>query len=474
MKPGWWLAAAAGAAAALALALPGGALALPIYWDAAAVYAPGARWLADHGFDVRPGAFPADLSKGHPALFFVVVGAAFRAFGATPLVGHAVAAAASAATLVFTVAVGAQLGSALAGALAAALLVSSPLYLSMSAQVIPELTVAALVMAALYFHLRGRMYIVAALGVAMVLCKETALAFPLALGGLAALEALRQRRLPAPRALLPAVAPVAALGAFFAWQRAAEGWFIMPSQADLVVPHVQWSSVVDLLGSLATHHGRGLALGAAAAGLVVLARRRALPWATPGGRALHVAGGLFALAFLVFFARALWLRRYALAAHPPFCLMLTLPIALGARALVADRRLGAALACAPVVAAAAVGLGARWDGREVASGEDTLRYAEVIRERRALYAALQGDPYVVTAWPMDDELREPWLGWVPRPFRARSLDGHRRRGGPPPDAVIVLGGCCQDGALRGLARGAGLGLRVRRERDGIVHELWAR
>ena len=47
------------------LALLTAPLSTPYWWDDGAVYAPGAKWLADHGFDARPGVFPSDLSRGH-------------------------------------------------------------------------------------------------------------------------------------------------------------------------------------------------------------------------------------------------------------------------------------------------------------------------------------------------------------------------------------------------------------------------
>ncbi|MFT5359491.1 MAG: 4-amino-4-deoxy-L-arabinose transferase-like glycosyltransferase, partial [Polyangiales bacterium] len=69
------------------LVRPGG-FDLPFFWDEADVYVPGSRWVAEHGLNVTPGVFPDDYSRGHPPLLYLLAGAAFVAFGATPTVAH--------------------------------------------------------------------------------------------------------------------------------------------------------------------------------------------------------------------------------------------------------------------------------------------------------------------------------------------------------------------------------------------------
>ena len=57
---------------AWAMVVRPGALSLPYFWDEADVYAPGARWLADHDLNPTPGHFPDDWSRGHPPLLYLI------------------------------------------------------------------------------------------------------------------------------------------------------------------------------------------------------------------------------------------------------------------------------------------------------------------------------------------------------------------------------------------------------------------
>jgi hypothetical protein len=460
---------------------------LPAYWDAAAVYAPGAKWLLDHGFDARPGVFPADLGRGHPSLYYLVLAGAFRVFGASPVVGQLGSCLASVATLVLVIATGARLGSLLAGVLAALLLLGSPLYLSMSVQMLPELPMTALTMGCLLAYLHGRMWIVAGCGCVLVLFKETGIAGPLAIGGALLHETLRQgnlgARLPA---LALAAAPAVALGGFFLWQLHGEGWIVMPYHQELFHDRIfRLENTWECVASMTASDGRSIALAAAALG--------GIAWLVRGGRAEPIAVGvrgagtsdlgrfflaasLLALAFIGFFSKMFWLRRYGLPAHPGICLMITLLLAKGAEAVLPGIR-GALLAAAPVLAALVVGLSARGSGTEVASGETTFRYTQLVAGRRAIYGELErlgGDPFVLTAWPMEDELRSPWLGWVSRPFRVLSLEGRRRRGSaaPRPDAIVIQSGCCSEAELRAEAARRGMRLAYRVEVAGAPVELW--
>src|SRR3954471_8453846 len=81
-------------------------LATPYWWDAGAVYAPGAKWLLEDGFDARPGVFPEDLSRGHSPLYYLILAGAYRVAGAGPVAGHAVAFAFAWLSVVATYALG--------------------------------------------------------------------------------------------------------------------------------------------------------------------------------------------------------------------------------------------------------------------------------------------------------------------------------------------------------------------------------
>lgn len=469
------------ALAALVALRPCG-LGVPFWWDAGAVYAPGARWLMDHGFAARPGVFPSDLSRGHTHLFYLVTAAAFRLFGATPTVGHGLVLAFSSAALALTYALGARLFSRPVGALAAALLAVSPLYLTMSSETLPEVPITALTVASLYAFARGRVRESAAWGCALVLFKETGVASPLAIAGAILLHALRTRSL---RARLPdllwASLPVAVLGAFFLWQKAVEGWFVLPYHADLFRErHSLGEQFVRVARSIFTVDGRVWVTVSALA--VALWRRvRGAPlFDTPPPSdeterpTVLTALGLVTLANLGFFTKMFFLERYALPAHPGVLIViaaLLCPSALRARELV---RL------APALVTLALALRSREAGTGYASGELTFRYLHAVRAHQALFRHLDAQPrapVILSEWPMTDELRHPFLGWVSRPYRVVSLSwyrthGHDARDGGPIEAIVAYDAIDSYAALRAEAQRRGLRLARRETVRGATIELY--
>src|SRR5215468_307049 len=99
-----------------ALALLVAPLSTPYWWDAGAVYAPGGKWLLDHGFDARPQIFPDDLSRGHVPLYYLLLAGAFRLAGPGPWAGHALAFGFAWVAAVATYALGRELYGRAAGA----------------------------------------------------------------------------------------------------------------------------------------------------------------------------------------------------------------------------------------------------------------------------------------------------------------------------------------------------------------------
>ncbi len=451
--------------AALWLVVPAAARTAPLYWDAAAVYGPGAKWL--------------------PPLYYLWVAAWMRAVGARPVLGPALSLLAAALALLGTCQFGSRLGRPRAGAMAAVLLLASPLFASMSTQLLPELTMTALATLCLVTYADERIYLCALSGVLLVLCKETGLAIPLGIAGAECLRAWRVRRLsPGRVAFFVGGAAIVALGAFFAWQRAREGWIVLPYHQGLFAERALTAGhAVEVASSIGWLDGRWLAAGLA---LVCAMRSVATgtgPWREPRTARVMLAAGLGAAAFIGFFAKMFWLRRYALPAHPGVCVVIALVLdEAGGRWL--GGRAGALAPAAVVAAAAALGLRELHAGTEVASGEATFRWLDVVATRKDAYRALDrwrgaGAPFVLTAWPMEDELREPWLGWTEQAVDARSIDGWQRRLSShapgtraAPDAVVLQVGCCDEARLRASTRG--LRRLAAPEVRGARAEVWVR
>jgi hypothetical protein len=450
-------------------------LATPYWWDAGAVYAPGAKWLLEHGFDARPGVFPTDFSRGHAPLFFLVVAGAFRLLGASPVAGHALALGFGWMALLYTYALGRELGGAWAGVIAAALLLTAPLFLTMSSETLPEVALTALTAAAFHALAQERLAECALWGTLLVLVKETGVACPLAIAGALALHALRSgSHREGARRTAVALVPVVVLAAFFLYQKRAQGWFVLPYHAGLFrAEHPLGEQLVRVVVSIFVVDGRAVAV--LGAGVLWALRRELLRARLQRHGVLLLALGLHVLANLVFFTKMFFLERYALPVHVDAVVVLATLLA----PLPGPMRSLAAMVPGLATAALAIGVAlARRDaGQDMASGETTFRYLHAVRAHQELYRTLEaegGDPVVLTDWPITDELRDPFLGWVTHPFRAvdvGSYYGHGTREGPV-DRVVTVPGLSSHERLVRVATELGLHLRERASEGPASIELW--
>jgi len=491
---------------AWALLVRPGPLSLPYFWDEADVYAPGAKWLADHDLDPTPGHFPDDWSRGHPQLLYVLAAFAFRLFGPGPAVGHALIVPFTALAIAATYVLGAeragvhhgepraphaqqgnagalhaQRGARIVGAGAALLIATSPLFMSMGAFLLPEMPLTALTALALVFTARGQLVAAAAVGVALVALKETGVGPPIAIAGGLALEALRAR---APRAALRSVAialtPVLALIVFFIWQRLTAGYFVFPHHQHLFTDRpFGLANAVTVFPSMFLWDGRWIVTTAALIAAVALIVRRDWP-ASLRPDATNLAILLLLLGNAVFFAKMFWLERYALPVHPGLCALMVVALVEAARLLptrLLPTRLQLLAAAAPCAVAATLGLSALREPGEAA--EHSFAFADIVESHRQAYARIAqldvDDPIVVTTWPLTTELREPWLGFVETPVRSLHPDLLDQHANTRPDVVLVDEGSHERDRLRALARQYGLRLRSTVQRGSAPRlELWSR
>lgn len=462
------IAIALGAATVWALVVRPGPLSLPYFWDEADVYAPGAKWLADHDLDPTPGHFPDDWSRGHPPLLYVVAALAFRLLGPGPAIGHALIVPFTALALALTYALAAERAGRVAGVIAAVALACSPLFMTMGAFLLPEMPMTALTVLALWCCSRRAWMGAAACGVALVWTKETGVGVPIAIACGVAAEAWRSGRLrDEGRAIAISLAPVLALIAFFAWQRATAGYFVFPHHAGLLDARpFGIENLVTVFPSVLAWHGRIALVIVALLCAIGLARARAWP-AALAPDATTIAIVVLFLGNALFFAKMFWLERYALPVHPGVAVLIGCAIA---SYLQRVPRLRWPVAIA-VAAAGALGLASL---RAPSSApEHTFAFAaHVERDRDAIQRiAGEGDPLVITTWPLTTELREPWLGYAPRPLRSL----HPDHVGPEHtiDRVLIDHGSRRREPLRELARARGMRERWAIERDGAPRlELW--
>lgn len=406
---------ALGAAIAWVALVRPGPLDLPYWWDEADVYVPGSKWVAENGLTVTPGVFPDDYSRGHPVLLYFVAGAAFRAFGPGPATGHLVVLPFTVFALFFTYLLGARLVGRRVGFGAMSLMAATPLFMSMGNMLLPEMPLTALAVASLAFYARRQLLAAIVCGVLAVWIKETGVFAAAALTGALLFEGWRTR-VWRWRAIAASTIPVWALVGFFVWQKVHAGYFVFPHHANLFADRpLEWANVLTVWPSLVEWHGRWIA--AAAAGLALamgarLGRDREEVRQRVRRESTMVAIGLLVLANAVFFTKMFWLERYALPAHPGLLVVIA-GVLLGAAGTRARRRVQ--LGAATIAVTFGIGVASLWAETEPDAEEHTFAYADAIATHRQAFEALPDEGAILTPWPMQIELRYPYLGYVDAP-----------------------------------------------------------
>lgn len=437
-----WLVAIAIAAVWVAVIRPG-PLSLPYFWDEADVYVPGSLWVAEHGLNASPGVFPDDYSRGHPPLLYLLAGIAFRLFGSAPAVGHLVVLPFTALALSGTYLLGTATFGRRAGVGAALLLGATPLFMSIGNMLLPELPLTALTVIALFALSRGRLLLAALCGVAAALIKETGVFVAVALSVAVLWDGWGGRgghplKHLAGRMVL-AVLPVIALCAFFLWQRLSPaGYFIFPHHQNLLWDRpLGLEDLATVWPSLVLWHGRWIVVGAAFFWLgLVLFRWRRENRPAPGvdedqarwkPRTSAVVAAMISLVVVnaAFFTKMFWLERYALPAHPGL-MVLVCGVLLGPVSREVFPRFWRELPLVAVAATFALGLLGLKAPTQPNEEEHTFAYADVIATHRqtfeSLAAGIEGEPVVLTSWPMTVELRHPYVGYIDRPVRTIHID----------------------------------------------------
>lgn len=421
------------------LVVRAGPLSLPYFWDEADVYVAGARWLADHDMNPTPGHFPDDWSRGHPPLLYILGSIAFRLFGPSPVVGHALILPFAVAGLVSTYVIAYERASRAIAVLATLVLATTPLYLTMAAFLLPEMPLTGLTALALFFVHRRQLGWAAAMGILLVWIKETGIFTSGAIGAAIVFHHWRTGTLNTPlakRAIALSTLPLFALIAFFLWQRINAGYFVFPHHQGLFSERqFTLSNFLTAIPSMFLWNGRFALSFVAVLCAVVVFRRPARPplsresapyrgipespaQATLSTDPVFLASCLLALFNVVFFAQMFWLERYALPAHPGVILACSLLIFHTTDTPSQLRDLLRVTAYFLPILGGLVGL---WFSPRAAAPELSFVYADVLESHqqaaRAIRAefqerALPIEALIVTTWPLTVELEDPVLGFT--------------------------------------------------------------
>ncbi|MGH9534830.1 MAG: hypothetical protein ACRD2E_08230 [Terriglobales bacterium] len=449
----WLLAAVAVYAALLAAHAP--LLHLPYYWDEAGYFIPAALDLFRHGWWIPR----TTLANGHPPLFLAVLAVAWHVFGVSITATRATALAFAAALILATaqlarmVAVqppvpGSKDSGFLAGRLhpgwlAAVWLALTPLCFAQASLAQLDLPAAALALWALLAWARGRRWAYAGLAAAACLTKETALLIPLVLGAFA-LVGWRRRRGPAWPTFGPHLIPAAALLAWLAYYHSVTGFwmgnasFLAYNLSGALSPPRVAMALALRVWQIAGYDGMAaITVAAIISGwLCRRARRPSAGSPRQGPAAAHPRRELWVIvaAYVVFHALVggAVLARYLLPAIAIYIALLAPHVA-----ALPHRRLRAAIVGA---VAAFLIAGWFWNPPYPFPYEDNLAYATFVRlQQRAIarLCTLHPEAPVLTAWPATNELTDPDLGYVRRPwavapvtnFSPAAIAGHRLAAG---------------------------------------------
>ena len=392
-------------------------LRLPYYWDEAGYYVPAA-------YDFfRTGALipHSTISNAHPPLPSILLAAAWKVFGFRPIVTRVAVAFVAAIALVAVYRIARSYVERAPAAVVTLLTATYPIWFAQSTLAHADVFAAAFTLWGLALFTRA---LKAGPGVVVCFClaalaKETAVITPLALAGWSAVEAIRGRRSWL-RGTLPWLIPTILLACWYLYHRARTGYMFGNPEFFRYNATGTWhmDRIAFALVQRAWHVTGHMYLFVAA--LLTL-----LLWLMParGGperaKANHdrtTALTVIFVANLLFFSvvGGALLTRYLLPLYP---LVLLFHVAFW------QRRTRWWLVPAGVTAIAFI---AGWTVNPPYgfAAEDNLSYRDsVVLAQEAIAHLPPASPQlcVMTAWPLSNDLSEPFLGYVEQPYSVAAL-----------------------------------------------------
>jgi 4-amino-4-deoxy-L-arabinose transferase-like glycosyltransferase len=406
-------------------------LRLPYYWDEAGYYIPAALDFFRHGLLVPQSTLPT----GHTPLLPACLALAWQLLGFAPLISRLTMIAFASGTLVALYNLGRAVARREIAIWACILLAVSPLFFAQSSLVFLDLPAAFTTTVAVWALLRRHMAWFAVASSLAVLTKETAVVIvPVAL-----IFVWRFRKDLRKSEGLWMAAPVFLLGAWATWYHHMTGfWTGNPQylQYNLYSTFEPGRIAVSLLRRLYQVFIGGFNWLIVVAALLGYRRMKKTRDGGTGGDAMAESAsgsmvskeffflaGVLAAAYIVMLSTVggAVLPRYLLPMFPCFYLAL---------AMLVDAFPRPAMRVALLLVAAC--FVASWfiNPPYPFAYEDNLSYADFIRlhQQAAEWLSAQpGNPRILTAWPVTDELVHTELGYVKKPLRVVGLPGFKSR-----------------------------------------------
>jgi hypothetical protein len=282
---------------------------LPYYWDGACLVVEAAHEMLIRGF--LPLVPAAKAYYAHPPLFIAGLALAWRIFGESRVVAHALVLPFLPLAMSATYFLGARLHDRLLGFAAAALFGTTAVTLCELGQIYFDLPVAAVAACALLAWVDERPLVAGSIFAVAALMKVPAAAMPVGLAAALAVDATRRRDL---RRWVGLGIPLAATAAWFVYHHHVTGWWIASAAKPMWVP-----SGASVVGRRALVFPRivfveryriGLVAIAVVGVVILLRKRRPLPV-----RELTVLAACVAAPMALFIAST-FLTRYALLLFP--------------------------------------------------------------------------------------------------------------------------------------------------------------
>jgi 4-amino-4-deoxy-L-arabinose transferase-like glycosyltransferase len=218
-----------------------GNLNLPFFWDEAWSYANAVFNMHDHGLALFPGNANAELTRGHPLVFYFLAAAWTKLFGTSLVAVHLFPLLISCLLLIAVYYITCEFfgrNTAMAATLFIAL---QSIFLAQSTLLLPEVMLALWTLLTVFAYFRKRWGLFAAFSIVLVMTKETGMVLigtlfvdKIMLERFFAGEPERPRYLRLKESLILCI-PILVFASFLTLQKFRFGWFLYPEHTDLII-----------------------------------------------------------------------------------------------------------------------------------------------------------------------------------------------------------------------------------------------
>lgn len=294
---------------------------IPYYWDEAWPYSTAVHQLIESGLSFTPSSIPAYVSRGHPIMFHFLAAAWGSIFGPDTTSMHSFALTVSIITIVGTFFFGKAFWSPGFGFACATVLSTQAIFISQSAQLLPEMMMAMWTVLSFLFYFSRKYISFTIVTAAMLLTKESGcvLLATLALAELMKFLNGQINQTVMLRKWLLLAAPTTIAFFYFVAQKLTYGWFLFPFYTDYLSSN--WTSFGSNFQSALEHlfiyYGRIVIVSISLISLISIQTKGKKPLKLVE-KDIVFTFSLFFFLYLIFSAFNYYIPRYLLCVFPVF------------------------------------------------------------------------------------------------------------------------------------------------------------